>query len=245
MRLVCPSLAVGPSTIDAPMPEEVTHPAILATDLAAPAEATPSANVTVVAGLFEEPRPTAAAGLAAVPVDTASTSPSTSVDDFISSISVSIVTLILSSRPKLWVSHEPDYSIVPRRSLHLTDKPKASNPEVQATRVMLKKLGKDDPPPPSDESGARRFKETFGGALSSTKKEAMRELFPAWKRFGSRRAPLPRRSNSFMDQEKLLYWNVHGLNSRARRSVVRNVMTSEHMLLLCLQETKVHNFPIA
>jgi exonuclease III len=48
-----------------------------------------------------------------------------------------------------------------------------------------------------------------------------------------------------MDQEKLLCWNVHGLNSRARRSVVRTVVMSEHLLLLCLQETKVQNFPVA
>jgi hypothetical protein len=86
------------------------------------------------------------------------------------------------------VSQQPDYSIVPRRSLRLADKPKASNPEVQATRIILKKTGKDLPPQPSDESGARRFKETFGGNLSATKKEAMRELFPARKRFGSRRS---------------------------------------------------------
>jgi hypothetical protein len=44
-----------------------------------------------------------------------------------------------------------------------------------------------------------------------------------------------------MDQEKLLCWNVRGLNSRARRSVVRNIVLSERMSLLCLQETKVHN----
>jgi hypothetical protein len=122
------------------------------------------------------------------PVDDIATSPATSVEDFISSISANIVTPIISSRPKLRVSKEPDYSIVPRRSVRLADKPKASNPEVQATRVLLHKLGKDDPPPSSDESGTRRFKETFGGNLSSSKKQAMRELFSARKRFGSRRS---------------------------------------------------------
>jgi hypothetical protein len=110
------------------------------------------------------------------------------VDEFISSISADIRTPILSSPPRLRVSQEPDYSIVPRRSLRLADKPKASNPEVQAMNVMLKKLGKDVPLPSSDASGARRFRETFGGTLSSTTKEALRELFPARKRFGSRRA---------------------------------------------------------
>jgi len=81
---------------------------------------------------------------------------------------------ILPSTPKLRVSQVPDYSVVPRRSTRLADKPKASNPEVQATRVMLQKFGKDQPPPTSEESGARRFRETFSGQLSSTKKEAMR-----------------------------------------------------------------------
>jgi hypothetical protein len=121
-------------------------------------------------------------------ISSANTCSVTTVDDFISSISSEIETPILQTRPKLWVSQQPDYSIVPRRSLRLADKPKASNPEVQATRIMLKKMGKDLPPPSSDESGARRFKETFGGNLSATKKEATRELFPARKRFGSRRS---------------------------------------------------------
>jgi hypothetical protein len=82
----------------------------------------------------------------------------------------------------------PDCSIVPRRSTRLADKPKASNPEVQATNVLLKKLGRDVPLPTSEDSGARRFRETFSGPLSSSTKEAMRELFPARMRFGSRRA---------------------------------------------------------
>jgi hypothetical protein len=50
----------------------------------------------------------------------------------------------------------PDYSVVPRRSTRLVDKPRASNPEVQATNVMLKKLGKYVPPPTTVDSGARR-----------------------------------------------------------------------------------------
>jgi hypothetical protein len=111
----------------------------------------------------------------------------TDVDSFIASISVAMSPPILTTTPKLRTSQVPDYSVVPRRSTRLADKPKASNLEVQATRVMLKKLGNDHPPLSSDESGARRFRETFSGQLSSTKKEAMRELFPARRRFGSRR----------------------------------------------------------
>jgi hypothetical protein len=53
---------------------------------------------------------------------------------------------------------------------------------------MLKKLGRDVSLPTSEDSGARHFHEMFSGPLSSSTKEAMRELFPARKRFGSRHA---------------------------------------------------------
>jgi hypothetical protein len=108
------------------------------------------------------------------------------VDEFIMSITDDIATPLLASPPRLRRSQDPDYSVVPRRSLRLADKTKASNPEVQATNVFLKKLGKDVPPPSSDASGARRFRETFCGNLSSSMKEAMRELFPVCMRFGLR-----------------------------------------------------------
>jgi hypothetical protein len=49
----------------------------------------------------------------------------------------------------------------------------------------------------------------------------------------------------FIDQEKLLCWIVRRLNSRAHHSVVCNVVIAERMSLLCRQETKVHNFPVA
>jgi hypothetical protein len=112
----------------------------------------------------------------------------TSVDDFISSISSNLSTPILMSPPRLRVSQVPNYNVVPRRITRLADKPKASNPEVQATNIMLKKLGRDVPLPTSEDSATRRFRETFSGPLSSSTKEAIRELFPARKQFGSRRA---------------------------------------------------------
>jgi hypothetical protein len=183
----CLSSAVGAGSSREPAPtpvvaydqmdmlETVLLDALVERTTSAPAAAAPA------------PEPPAVDGTATTAVAAAATTPATSVDDFISSLSAPLETPILSSRPKLRVSQEPDYSIVPRRSLRLADKPKDSNPEVQATRVMLKKLGRYDPPPSSDDSGARRFKETFGGALSSSKKEAMRELFPARRRFGSTR----------------------------------------------------------
>jgi hypothetical protein len=112
----------------------------------------------------------------------------TSVDDFISSISSDLCPPILTLPPRLRVSQVPDYSVVPRRSTRLADKPRAPNPEVQATNVMLKKLGKYVLPPTTVDSGARRFRETFSGSLSPSTKEVMRELFPARKRFGAQRA---------------------------------------------------------
>lgn len=117
----------------------------------------------------------------------ASTGPPT-VGDFISSISLHIRTPILSSPPKLRVSRVPDYSVVPRRSTRLVGKPRAANLVIQATNVMLKKVGKGVPVPASDDSVARRFHETFSDPLSSSKREATRELFPARKQFASWRA---------------------------------------------------------
>lgn len=44
---------------------------------------------------------------------------------------------------------------------------------------------------------------------------------------------------SAMNNQNLLIWNAGGLNSRARRSVVRNLDAQEHASVICLQETKV------
>lgn len=45
-----------------------------------------------------------------------------------------------------------------------------------------------------------------------------------------------------MSSLHLICWNVHGLNSVARRSVVRGLISVERASLLCLQETKVESF---
>lgn len=44
-----------------------------------------------------------------------------------------------------------------------------------------------------------------------------------------------------MDSEHILIWNVRGLNSRARRNVVRNLAAQERVSLITLQETKLDN----
>jgi hypothetical protein len=92
----------------------------------------------------------------------------------------------------------PDYSVVPRRSTRLADKPRTSNPEVQATNVMLKKLGKFVPPPTTEDSGARRFRETFSGvSLHEGGHERAVPGTQAFRVAASRRvaAPLPRRNH--------------------------------------------------
>lgn len=98
------------------------------------------------------------------------------VGDFISSISLHIRTPILLSPPKLRVSRVPDYGVVPGWSTRLASKPRAANPVIQATNVMLKKVVKGVLVPASDDSVARRFHETFSDPLSSSKREAMRAL---------------------------------------------------------------------
>lgn len=80
---------------------------------------------------------------------------------------------LLSTPPRLRVSRVPDYSVVPRRSVRLagSGKPRAAKPEIQATNVMVMKLGKTVPPPANDQSTVRRFQETFAEPLSASKRE--------------------------------------------------------------------------
>jgi len=44
-----------------------------------------------------------------------------------------------------------------------------------------------------------------------------------------------------MTAENFLVWNVRGLNSRARRNVVRELVAQERVSLLALQETKLND----
>ena len=43
----------------------------------------------------------------------------------------------------------------------------------------------------------------------------------------------------FMDLSKILIWNVRGLNQRARRDLIRDVVRSSMADVVCLQETKL------
>jgi exonuclease III len=42
-----------------------------------------------------------------------------------------------------------------------------------------------------------------------------------------------------MSSGNIVIWNVRGLNSRSRRDVVRELVTSERPSIVCLQETKL------
>jgi exonuclease III len=42
-----------------------------------------------------------------------------------------------------------------------------------------------------------------------------------------------------MTSDSVFVWNVCGLNGRARRNVVRDLLAQERATLVCLQETKV------
>lgn len=47
-----------------------------------------------------------------------------------------------------------------------------------------------------------------------------------------------------MSYEQFLIWNARGLNSRARRTAVRDVISLERVVVVCLQETKVAVFSV-
>lgn len=47
-----------------------------------------------------------------------------------------------------------------------------------------------------------------------------------------------------MNYNQFLVWNARGLNSRARRTAVRDIIVQERVSVVCLQETKVDYFPV-
>lgn len=57
-----------------------------------------------------------------------------------------------------------------------------AQPEAQATKVMLMKMGVENYVDRSDNSAHKKFQDTFTRPLSSARREAMRELFPGRRR---------------------------------------------------------------
>jgi exonuclease III len=45
--------------------------------------------------------------------------------------------------------------------------------------------------------------------------------------------------NVFMDNENILIWNARGLNGRARRAALADLVAQERVSLVCVQETKL------
>jgi exonuclease III len=48
-----------------------------------------------------------------------------------------------------------------------------------------------------------------------------------------------------MSANHVLVWNARGLNSRARRSAVRDIVEQHRISVVCLQETKVQDFSVS
>lgn len=106
------------------------------------------------------------------------------VDAFIQSITLPLVQPILATPPRLRVSKVRDEDWVPRRSSRLAAKNarRLANPEAQATKVMLQRMDPISHQDCPDESVFKNFQETFKAPLSSSKREALRELFPCRRR---------------------------------------------------------------
>ena len=48
-----------------------------------------------------------------------------------------------------------------------------------------------------------------------------------------------------MSANHILTWNARGLNSRARHSVVRDIVAQQRSSIVCLQESKVATFSVS
>jgi hypothetical protein len=120
-----------------------------------------------------------------------------SVEDFIAGLRLPLEVPLIQSPPRLRVSRMRDENWVPRRSERLAAMSafRDPNPEKQAKRVLL---GKWQPsacalrsaPATPDATIAARFREMFREPLSSSKREALQELFPLIGAHGRRRLRL-------------------------------------------------------
>ena len=140
-----------------------------------------------------------------------------------------------------------DDELIPKRSARLAAKSRhrEPRPEVQARKVMMKKLGVEVPTEHLDEASFNEFQTAFTTPLPDATREAMQVLVPCRKlrTFGSASAALVVCRVSLtcflMLGQNIFTWNVRGLNSRARRDVVRSFLLQERVFVACLVETKV------
>jgi hypothetical protein len=120
-----------------------------------------------------------------------------SVVDFIASLTLPLEVPLIQSPPRLRVSRVRDEDLVLRRSERLAAKSvfRDPNPEKQAKRVLLRKWQPSASTPRSapltpDATVAARFHEAFREPLSSSKRQAIQELYPMLGARGRRRLRL-------------------------------------------------------
>jgi hypothetical protein len=105
-----------------------------------------------------------------------------SVGSFIAALKKPLAEHIIRTAPAPKRSRRPARSLVPRRSDRLAAKSACRDPvpEKQARRVLLSKWEHRPSNPRSspDDAVAVRFRSTFAEPMSSSKKAALRELFP-------------------------------------------------------------------
>ena len=119
-----------------------------------------------------------------------------SIDSFISAMSVPLVTPVIPAPPRLRITRRelderPDAELIPKRSARLAAKSKfrASKPDAQARKILMKKLGEDVPTEEPDQAAFEEFQVAFKLPLDPSSREGMRELFPG--RRGRRPASVP------------------------------------------------------
>jgi len=102
---------------------------------------------------------------------------------FVNSLRIPLVVPLLRTTPRVRTSRAIDDEWVPRRSDRLAAKSafRDPQPEKQAKRVLVNKWTRKPENAPSstpDAAIASKFHDTFTAPLSSSKRAAMRELFP-------------------------------------------------------------------
>jgi hypothetical protein len=119
-----------------------------------------------------------------------------SIDFFINAMSVPLVTPVISASPRLRITRRGpderlDAELIPKRSARLAAKSKfrASKPDAEARKILMKKLGEDVPTEEPDLAVFEEFQVAFKLPLDPSSREGMRELFPG--RRGRRPASVP------------------------------------------------------
>lgn len=126
-----------------------------------------------------------------VAVQAAATTP---VDEFISTFRLLLSPPVVSSMPRARVTRSEkareleDDDLIPKWSACLAAKSKyrATRPEAQARKVMMKRLGVEVETELPDEASLEEFQTAFKLPLSPSTREAMQVLFPGRKQWVSR-----------------------------------------------------------